>query len=206
LPHGIPSHDTLGRVFARLNAKIFAECFHEWTRQIATIAKGDVIAIDGKAVRHSFDTVAGQKALHVVSAWACRQRLVLEMEAVRDKSNEITAIPELLYCLDMEGCLVTIDAMGCQKEIAAQIYERKADYCLALEGNHPDLHNTVRNFFTRSPASEWRFDEGVLARPIEYWRCQSREKGHVRMETRRCYVARAATAWLTEEQLSAWPG
>ena len=146
LPHGVPSHDTLGRVFARLDAKVFAECFHEWTQQIATLVKGDIVALDGKTVRHSFDSVVGQKALHIVSAWACRNRLVLEMETVRDKSNEITAIPLLLYRLDMEGCLITIDAMGCQKEIAQQIQDQKADYCLALKGNHKDLHNTVQQF------------------------------------------------------------
>ena len=102
LEHGIPSHDTFGRVFARLDAKIFALCFHQWTQEISMRAKGDIIAIDGKALRHSFDTATNQAALHLVSAWACRQRLVLEQEAVRSKSNEITAIPQLLYRLDIE--------------------------------------------------------------------------------------------------------
>ncbi len=176
LQHGIPSHDTgeiapqftrFGRVFARLDAKIFAECFHQWTQSIATRVKGDIIAIDGKEVRHSFDLTTGQCTLHLVSAWACRHHLVLEQEAVRDKSNEITAIPELLYRLDVEGCLVTIDAMGCQKNIADQIYSQKADYCLALKGNQGDLHKTVEQFFTRSRANKWLFDQGVFARPIK---------------------------------------
>ena len=131
---------------------------------------------------------------------------MLEQETVHDKSNEITAIPLLLYRLDIEGCLITIDAMGCQRDIAQQIQDQKADYCLALKGNHKDLHNTVQQFFTRSRSNQWHFDEGVLARPIEYWSCQSLEKGHGRIERRRCFVVRAATAWLTEEQLSAWSG
>lgn len=206
LQHGIPSHDTLGRVFARLDANIFAECFHRWTQEIATRIKGDVIAIDGKTVRHSFDLALGQAALHLVSAWSCRHHLVLEQEAVRDKSNEITAIPELLYRLDISGCLITIDAMGCQKEIAEQIHRQGGDYCLALKANHKDLHNTVEQFFIRSRANNWKFDEGVFACPIKHRQCQSQEKGHGRIEIRRCFVVEAATAWLTEEQICAWKG
>lgn len=206
LPETMPSHDTFGRVFARLDAKLFAECFHQWTQSIAERTKGEVIAIDGKEIRHSFDLSTGQAALHLVSAWACRQRLVLEQEAVFEKSNEITAIPALLYRLDIEGCLITIDAMGCQRALAEQIVEQKGDYCLALKGNQKDLYNTVTAFFTTSRANDWHFGEGVLARSIEHFVYQSVEDGHGRRETRRCFVAEAKDAWLTEEQLVNWAG
>ena len=125
---------------------------------------------------------------------------------MRGKSNAITAIPELLYRLDIAGCLVTIDAMGCQREIAAQIIDQKGDSCLALKGNQSGMHDTIRQFFERSRDRDWQFDEGVLARPIPYYYAQTTEKGHGRIETRRCFVVAAATAWLTHEQLEAWAG
>ena len=132
LPNGIPSHDTFGRVFARIDPKQFEECFLNWVRGVTEKITG-VIAIDGKTLRRSHDAANGKKALHLVSAWAAENRMVLAQLAVDEKSNEITAIPELLKLLELEGCLVTIDAMGTQRAIAAQIIDQHADYALALK-------------------------------------------------------------------------
>ena len=206
LPHGVPSHDTLARLFARLDRRVFSECFVAWTQSIADRTEAEQFSIDGKTIRGSFDEATGQSALHQVSAWACENRLVLEQEAVYEKSNEITAIPALLYRLDIAGCLVSIDAMGCQTKIAEQIIEQKSDYVLALKANQGTLFAEAKRFFTASRERGWHFDEGVLARPIEHWQCQSAEKGHGRIEIRRCFVVRAESLWLTAETLSAWRG
>ena len=132
LPSGIPSHDTFRRVFAKISPSAFQECFIEWVRDVAGTIKG-VIAIDGKTLRRSHDRVLGKKAIHMVSAWAAENSLVLGQVKTDEKSNEITAIPELLRLLEIGGCIVTIDAMGCQKVIAKQIIEQKGDYVLALK-------------------------------------------------------------------------
>lgn len=147
LPHGIPSHDTFGRVFARLKPEAFQECLWGWLGSLRGSAEGDVVAIDGKTLRHTFDTAAAKTALHSVSAWSTKDRLTLGQVAVAAKSNEITAIPQLLKLLDIAGATVTIDAMGCQKEIAAGIREESADYVLALKGNHEHLHAAVQTLF-----------------------------------------------------------
>lgn len=147
LPHGIPSHDTLGRVFARLDPKAFQERFMAWVGSIREQIGGDVIAIDGKSVRRSVDGARGLGPIHLVGAWAARSRLMLGQVKTSEKSNEITAIPELLELLDLGGCIVTIDAMGCQKAIAAKIVERGGDYVLQLRDNHPTLAGLVEDFF-----------------------------------------------------------
>jgi predicted transposase YbfD/YdcC len=147
LPHGIPSHDTLGRVFALLNPHAFREGFGAWVEALVEATAGRLIAIDGKTLRHSFDTAAGKGALHLVSAWAMANRLVLGQQAVDSKSNEITAIPELLRWLDVTEAVVTIDAMGCQQEIAAQIRAGGGDYILALKENQPTLYAEVAELF-----------------------------------------------------------
>ena len=126
LPNGIPSHDTIARVFARLDSQAFEQCFHRWVESITLAIGAQVIPIDGKTVRQSFDRERRQKAIHVISAWASEHRLVLGQIKVDSKSNEITAIPKLLELLDIVGCIITIDAIGCQKEIAAQIIGKKA--------------------------------------------------------------------------------
>ena len=127
LPNGIPSHDTFGRIFARLDPVQFEACFTEWVQAVNEVMQGQVVAIDGKTIRRSHDRRADKSAIHMVSAWASANRLVLGQIKVDDHSNEITAIPELLKTLDVSGCTVTIDAMGCQKEIAATVIEQGAD-------------------------------------------------------------------------------
>jgi predicted transposase YbfD/YdcC len=148
LKEGVPSHDTLGRVFSLLNADKFTEFMISWSQYLREVTAGQVVAIDGKTLRHSFDKASGKKALHVVSAWAVDNGIVLGQIATDEKSNEITAIPQLLELIDINGCVVTIDAMGAQKEIAAKIREKGGDYVLALKGNHPNLNELVRSIFT----------------------------------------------------------
>ena len=135
LPGGIPSHDTFGRVFARLDPEEFRRCLLDWVRAVVGTPGAQVVAVDGKTLRGSHDRAAGTAALHLVSAWATESGLVLGQVATDAKSNEITAIPALLRLLDLEGATVTIDAMGCQTAIAAQLVEQGADYVLALKSN-----------------------------------------------------------------------
>src|SRR5215218_380223 len=143
LPSGIPSHDTFGRVFARLDPAALQHCFVAWVQAVVGELPPQVVAIDGKTLRRSADRSRGQGALHLVSAWATASGLVLGQEATDAKSNEITAIPHLLRLLALEGCIVTIDARGCQRAIAAQVQEQGADDVLALKTNQPTLHATV---------------------------------------------------------------
>jgi predicted transposase YbfD/YdcC len=180
LPHGIPSHDTFGRVFARLKPEAFQECLWGWLGSFRGSPKGDVIPIDGKTLRHTFDTAAKKTALHSVSAWSTKYRLTLGQVAVAAKSNEITAIPQLLKLLDVNGAIVTIDAMGCQKDIAAEIREQRADYVLALKGNHEQLHAAVQTLFAE------RLESGLAEQgPGDVRRA---EKNHGRHETRHVYA------------------
>jgi predicted transposase YbfD/YdcC len=148
LPHGIPSHDTFGRVFARLNPQRFQECFLSWTRAIAQLTQGALVSLDGKTVKASFDRATAASPLHLLSAW-CSERggLVVGQLKTDSKSNEITAIPDLLHLLAIKGCIVTIDAMGCQTAIASQIREQGGDYLLALKGNHKKASNAVKEHF-----------------------------------------------------------
>lgn len=146
LPHGIPSNDTFARVFSALNPVEFQQSFTNWVNDLQDLTGGKLVAIDGKTSRHTFDRQGAVKPLHLVSAWAVNNRLVLGQIKSDDKSNEITAIPKLLKLLDIEGAIVTIDAMGCQKKIAEQIIEQRADYVLALKGNHSNLHDDVSRF------------------------------------------------------------
>jgi predicted transposase YbfD/YdcC len=147
LPNGIPSHDTFGRVFALIDPTQFEASFHQWVQGISTTIKG-VIAIDGKTSRRTHDQAAGKKALHLVSAWAVENRLVLAQLATEEKSNEITAIPLLLQQLALVGCIVTIDAMGTQTKIAHQIIEQEGEYALALKENQGNLYDEVKATFT----------------------------------------------------------
>ncbi len=180
LPNGIPSHDTFGDVFARLDREQFQSCFMGWTQEVARLAQGEVVAIDGKTVRRSHDLSRGQQAIHLVTAWASANSMTLGQVKVERKSNEITTIPKLLGLLALHGCIVTIDAMGCQREIAEQFVEAGADYVLALKENQGQLYDDVRDLF--QGAEEFGF-EGV---PHDYARTLN--KGDGRLETRECWA------------------
>lgn len=147
LPHGIPAHDTFGRVLALLEPLAFEQCFLQWVQRLLQLSTGAVVALDGKTVRRSYDKAHGCAAIELVSAWARENRLTLGQVKVASDSNEITAVPELLQVLALKGCIVTADALNCQKEIAAQVRGKEADYVLALKGNHHTLHAQVQNFF-----------------------------------------------------------
>lgn len=148
LPHGIPSHDTFGRVFARLNPKRFQECFLAWTQAVAQLTKGALVSLDGKTVRASFDRATASSPWHMLSAWCSEQGgLVLGQIKTEEKSNEITAIPDLLQLLAIKGGIVTIDAMGCQTAIAEQIRHQGGDYLLALKSNHNKAYTAVTQYF-----------------------------------------------------------
>ncbi|AFW92861.1 ISAs1-like element ISAsp2 family transposase [Dolichospermum sp. UHCC 0352] len=147
LPNGIPSHDTFARVFARIDPQQFQNCFLSWIKSINKITEGEVIAIDGKTLRHSYDKGKDKGAIQMVSAWATSNKLVLGQCKVEEKSNEITAIPELIKVLDIAGCLVTIDAMGCQKEIVKSIAEKSGEYIIALKKNQGNLYKNVEEIF-----------------------------------------------------------
>lgn len=180
LPNGIPTHDTFARVFARLEPEQMQQCFLNWIAAISRITQGEIIPIDGKTVRGSYDNSNGKGAIVMVSAWASRNRLVLGQRQVDAKSNEITAIPQLLEVLSIAGCIVTIDAMGCQREIAAAIIEQGADYVLALKDNQPSLFEDVRWLFEQA--------ESVQFQAVVHDVAQSIDQGHGRIEIRRCWT------------------
>ena len=182
LPNGIPSHDTFNRVFSAIDPGCFLDCFVRWVKAKCPTVDDDVVAIDGKALRRSLD--AGRAIPYIVSAWASDNGLVLGQVKVDEKSNEITAIPELLSVLELEGCTVTIDAMGCQKEIAANIIDEHAHYVLALKGNHATVHEEVRAFFDDAvPPCATQCAQTAEKDKMDFF--QTIEKGHGRIETRR---------------------
>jgi predicted transposase YbfD/YdcC len=152
LPHGVPSHDTFSRVFQVLNPEELQRCFLTWTQSVYQLSEGEIIPIDGKTLRHSYDTAKDQKAIHMVSAWSTKNKLVLGQVKVDKKSNEITAIPSLLNKLKLKGCIVTIDAMGCQKKIVEQIVEQKADYLITLKKNQSGLYEASEELFIKALA------------------------------------------------------
>ncbi len=180
LANGIPSHDTFGRVFARLDPDAFAQAFLNWTQAIRDVLQAEVIAIDGKTLRRSHDKGLGKGAIDMVSAWATANHLVLGQRKTAEKSNEITAIPELLRVLDVAGCIVTIDAMGCQTKIVETIVERGGDYLIAVKANQPRLYDDLQTMFRDAHATQFR----GLAHDFH----QTVEKDHGRIETRRCWT------------------
>jgi predicted transposase YbfD/YdcC len=180
LPNGIPAHDTFGRVFALLDPVAFQRGFLNWVGALVEATAGRLVAIDGKTLRHSFDTAAGKGPLHLVSAWACENRLLLGQQAVDSKSNEITAIPELLRLLDLAGAVVTIDAMGCQTNIAAQIRRAGGDYVLALKENQGTLYADVQELFLAG------LEDDFVG--LEHHTYHTAEEGHGRVESRHYHV------------------
>lgn len=184
LPHGIPSHDTFGRVFALLNAETFEACFFDWVQAVNEVIGGQLIAIDGKELRRSLDRHLGQRAIHLVSAWANENRLILTQQKVDCKTNEITAIPDLLEALELAGCIVTIDAMGCQKEIARKIVEQQADYILAVKENQEHLYEDIEHVF-----GLYLQEPNPLQYVDDY--AKTVNKGHGRIEIRECWTLSA---------------
>jgi len=177
LPNGIPSHDTFGRVFAMLSPQAFEECFIKWMSALAKVSKGRLVAVDGKTIRRSFDAAGEKAAIHMVSAWCETNRMVLGQISTDDKSNEITAIPRLIKMLDMDGAIVTIDAMGCQKKIAADIVNAKGDYILQVKDNQETMHREIAELFEKG-----LHDENLN---MSYSTAQTTNGGHGRIEVRR---------------------
>ena len=194
LENGIPSHDTIGRVFAALAASTFQDCFTRWVASVCGSLEGQVVAIDGKTMRGSHHRGAGKKAIHMVSAFASEQGITLGQLKTEEKSNEITAIPALLAMLELKGSIVTIDSMGCQTEIAKAIIGKDADYVLALKGNQSNLHDQVDTFFRIAEQNDYK---NLDAKPEI-----TCEKGHGRIETRR--VVALPAKWL--EGVQSWSG
>jgi predicted transposase YbfD/YdcC len=189
LPGGIPSHDTIGRVFSLLDADRFTELFMSWVASCVETTVGQVIAVDGKTVRGSVNGAAGLAGIHLVSAWATANHVVLGQVKTAAKSNEITAIPDLLDLLEVSGCIITIDAMGCQKAIAAKIREHEADYLLQLKENHPTLFGLVDGYFADGIATAF------AGLDVDFY--EQVDRGHNRDEHRRTWVT-ADLDWLPE--------
>jgi len=193
LPFGIPSHDTFRRVMSALNPAQFKNCFLSFIHSIRKVTQGEVIPIDGKTLRRSFDKQSGKSAIHMVSAWASKNGLVLGAVKVDDKSNEITAIPELLNLIAINGCIVTIDAMGCQKEIAKKVVEGEGEYVLAVKGNNKNLYEDLQLFFKDSVEEK---TEG-----IDYYETFNCDHGRIE---RRKYWITSDIQWL--EGKDNWQG
>lgn len=174
LENGIPSHDTIGKLFARINPKEFEKCFIEWMKSVVELTSGQVIAIDGKTLRGSSSPTNGKKPIHMVSAFASANQVVLGQLACDEKSNEITAIPALLELIVVNGCIVTIDAMGCQTNIAEKIIENQADYILAVKDNQKKLHEEIQQTFSVYKSESF----------------ETVEKNHGRIETRNCSITK----------------
>ena len=193
--NGIPNEDSIAWIIGRLDVKRFEQCFAQWVSGIAASREGEVIAIDGKTARRSHHRRGGKSPLHVVSAWACRQRLSLGQVATDNKSNEITAIPLLLDMLDLKGALITLDAMGCQKDIANQITQNKGDYVLAPKGNQGQMHEAVVDYFETAQAADFA--------QVDLQYKQTLDSGHGRIETRSHYLV---TDLRTMPETKQWKG
>lgn len=191
-PHGIPSHDTFGRVFAQLDSRAFHESFLTWVKAVSLQTEGQIISIDGKTLRRSHDRAKGKEALHLVSAWVQANHLLLGQVKTEDKSNEIKAVPELLEMLDVKGCIVTVDAMGTQKEIAEKIQDKGGDYVMALKGNHELVHKEVQSYWSDGDLPE-----------SDYHSYETADKGHGRIEIRR-YRISGKIDWFADKKQ--WKG
>jgi len=177
---GIPSHDRFNAILAAIKPAEFENCLLSWITALHEITEGQLVAIDGKTLRRSFDTASSKSAVHMVSAWATANHISLGQVVVDAKSNEITAIPKLLEIIELSGALVTIDAMGCQTEIAEKILAAGADYCLAVKGNQPTLHQGIVKFFDEHLEDDFA--------QVSVRRHETKEKGHGREETRHYFI------------------
>lgn len=196
LPNGIPTHDTFGRVFGQLDAEAFQQNFNRWVKHTFTVKTGQVVAIDGKTVRGSKGI--GTEAIHMVSAWAHDAGLVLGQCKTDEKSNEITAIPDLLEQLYIKGCIVTIDAMGCQKKIAAKIIERGADYVLPVKGNQGHLEQDIMDWFDYAHKTDFA--------NMAHDYATTTNKAHGRIEVRQCWTIAAPQAMDYIRHYEGWEG
>ena len=193
LPNGIPSHDTLGRVFSLINPLQFEKCFIEWMKSCVELSAGSIVPIDGKRLRSSSGRHSPNKtAIHMVSAFSVANGLVLGQRKIDDKSNEITAIPKLLETLYLKGCIVTIDAMGCQKDIAEKIFSQRADYVLALKGNQGNLLEDVKLYLDSIVSGQLK--------NIPHQKLETVEKGHGRVEERNYFITDSID-WLPHKEL-----
>jgi predicted transposase YbfD/YdcC len=195
LPHGIPSHDTFGRVFAALDPDAFERCFLKWVQGLIKVSGAGALHIDGKTLRRSFDHASKHAALHMVSVWASKAQLTLAQLTTDNKSNEITTIPKLLDLITLHGAVITIDAMGCQTAIAQKILEGGGHYILAVKDNQPTLHEEIKLLFDEAIAAKFEH--------MGYDFHETVEKDHGRIETRRVWVTREVD-WL--RQRGQWPG
>lgn len=180
LPYGIPSHDTFGRVFSTICPHEFEKCFVSWISSICDVTSGQVVAIDGKTLRRSYDKSSDKAAIHMVSAWASNNGVTLGQVKTEQKSNEIKAIPELLKILEIKGCIVTIDAMGCQKNIVSRIVKKQADYVLAVKGNQKNLYNDIKMIFEKNHSSDFEGDNFDFHETVD--------RDHGRVEIRRFWT------------------
>jgi predicted transposase YbfD/YdcC len=196
LPNGIPSHDTFGRVFAAIDAEAFQTSFTRWVEAVFQVTNGQVIAIDGKTCRCSHDKTIGKEAIHMVSAWAQSNGIVLGQRKVDDKSNEITAIPELLKLLNITGCIVTIDAMGCQKKIVQSIRDNHADYVLCVKENQGNLYQDIEEWF--------QYADQVAFKDMNHSHDRTINKGHGRIEIRDCWVVSDPMAFEYIRHYAGW--
>lgn len=191
---GVPSHDRFNAILGAIKPPEFEKCLLRWITALHEITDGQVIAIDGKTLRRSFDAASSKAAIHMVSAWATANHVSLGQVATDAKSNEITAIPKLLETLEISGCLVTIDAMGCQKEIARQIVASGADYLLAVKDNQPKLHAAIEEFFSKHSENDYQ--------SVSIRRHETHEKGHGRTDDRHYWIAKLPDDFPLKEQ---WP-
>jgi predicted transposase YbfD/YdcC len=196
LEHGVPSHDTYGDVFRMIDAEEFQRSFMQWVERVFTVTKGQVIALDGKTARRSHDKGIGQDAIHMVNAWASASGITLGQRKVDGKSNEITAIPALLRLLCVSGCIVTIDAMGCQKDIAQTIRDEKADYLLRLKDNQGNLLQDVEDWFA--------YADQIDFQDMQHDYHQTINKGHGRIEMRRCWAVADPVAFEYIRHYEGW--
>ena len=196
LPHGIPSHDTFSRVFALIDTEQFQESFRDWIAAVEERTGGEIVALDGKQLRRSHDKAKGKKAIYMVSAWASENSLVLGQQKVDDRSNEITAVPQLLDMLEVAGCIVTTDAMNCQVETAKKVIENDADYVFVVKENQPRLLETIQALFDDPDEMRWVDTDSET----------TVDEKHGRTETRQCWTTSDPEYLAYIASFADWPG